>query len=61
MKIIMIECTAGELRANRTILDSLTEAFSGFTRSFAGIDLTSEQVANYFAEQEEEEDEETNQ
>ena len=46
MKVIMIECNEEELRANRTVLDSITEAFSSFTRNFAGIDMTPEETAN---------------
>ena len=46
MKILIIECDAEELRANRTVLDNITEALSGFTRSFAGFDLTPEQAAD---------------
>lgn len=45
MKIIMIECTAEELEANKTIADSITEALSKFTRRLVGIDLDSSQVA----------------
>lgn len=56
MKVIMIECTAEELRANRTIMDSITEALSGFTRSFAGIDLDNEQVAEVLGKMNEEEE-----
>jgi len=39
MKIIMIECTAEELEANKTIAESITEALSKFTRRLVGIDL----------------------
>ncbi len=49
MKILIVECTAEELRANRTVMDSLTEALSGFTRSFTGVDLTPEQTVEAFA------------
>lgn len=45
MRILIIECDAEELRANRTVLDSITEAVSSFTRSFAGFDVTPEQAA----------------
>ena len=60
MKILIVECTAEELRANRTVMDSLTEALSGFTRSIAGVDPTPEQVAEALtraAENEEQEEE----
>lgn len=62
MKILIVECTAEELRANRTVMDSLNEALSGVTRSFVGIDPTPEQTAEALAklakdeEQEEEDD-----
>lgn len=58
MKIIMIECTAEELRANRTVMDSITEAISGFTRNFAGVDLNSTQVAEVLEKMNEEEESE---
>ena len=35
----MIECTAEELEANKTIAESITEALSKFTRRLVGIDL----------------------
>ena len=50
MKILLIECDAEELRANRTVMDTITEALSGFTRSFAGIDLNPDTVAKYMSE-----------
>lgn len=56
MKIIIIECTAEELRANRTVMDSITEVLSGFTRSLAGIDLDNEQVAEVLSKMNEEEE-----
>lgn len=34
MKIIAIECTAEELRANRTVMDSVTDVLSNFADSF---------------------------
>lgn len=56
MKVIMIECTAEELRANRTVMDSITEALSGFTRSLAGIDLDNAQIAEVLGKMNEEEE-----
>lgn len=56
MKIIMIECTAEELRANRTVMDSITEALSGFTRRLTGVDLDNEQVAEVLGKMGEEEE-----
>lgn len=50
MKILLLECDAEELRANRTVMDTITEALSGFTRAFAGIDLDPEAVAKYMNE-----------
>lgn len=65
MKILIVECTAEELRANRTVMDSLNEILSGFTRSFVGIDLTPDQTAEALAklakdEEQEEEDRDKN-
>lgn len=56
MKAMMIECTAEELRANRTVMDSITEALSGFTRSLVGVDLDNEQVTEALARMNEEEE-----
>lgn len=58
MKILIVECTAEELRANRTIMDSLNEVLSGVTRSFVGIDLTPEQTAEALANMAKNEDQE---
>jgi hypothetical protein len=58
MKILIVECTAEELRANRTVMDSLTEALSGFTRSLAGVSLTKDQVAEALARAAEDEEQE---
>lgn len=57
MKIYFIECTAEELRANRTIMDNITEAMSSITRSFAGFDVTPEQMAEAMANNEEPDEE----
>lgn len=46
MKVLIIECDAEELRANRTILDNISETLSSFTRSLAGFDVTPEQAAD---------------
>ena len=59
MKVICIECDAEEMRANRTIMDSLTEAFGSITRAVAGIDCTPEMIANAMAENEETETKES--
>lgn len=55
MKIIYIEASAEDMRANRTILDSITEALSGVSRTLAGVDLDPAAVASYMAKVEEEE------
>lgn len=57
MKILIVECTAEELRANRTVMDSLTEALSGFTRSLVGVNLSPESLAKLIEEDGEEEEE----
>lgn len=57
MKILMIECTAEELRANRTIMDSITDAISGFTQSLVGVNLSQDdiiRVLNNMSDEEEE-------
>jgi len=52
----MIECTAEELEANKTIADSITEALSKFTRRLVGIDLDSSQAAEVLREMNKEEE-----
>lgn len=37
MKILIIEATAEELRANRTVLDNVNEALNRFTDSLVGV------------------------
>lgn len=59
MKIIMIECTAEELRANRTVSDSITDALSTFTENLVGVRLNSSQLAQAFSESNDESDEES--
>jgi len=58
MKIMLLECDAEELRANRTVLDSIVDAIGAFTQSFAGIsgEKVLEAMQNYSAEEEPEED-----
>lgn len=36
MKIIYLECTEGELRSNRGIMDNVVDMVSGITRAFYG-------------------------
>lgn len=63
MKLMLIECDAEELRANRTVLDGITEAIGSFTRALAGVDFPPDKLAEalkkYNSEEEElqEEDE----
>lgn len=45
MKLMLIECDAEELRANRTVLDGIAEAIGSFTRAFAGVDLPPDKLA----------------
>ena len=59
MKIIMIECTAEELRANRTVADSITDALSTFTENLVGVRLNSSQLAQALAESNNESSEES--
>lgn len=37
MKILIIEATAEELKANRTVMDSVNEALNNFTDSLCGV------------------------
>ena len=37
MRILIIEATAEESRANRTVLDNVNEALNRFTDSFVGV------------------------
>ena len=56
MKILMIDCTAEELRANRTVMDNITEALSSFTRNLCGVDLSGDQIVNAMENMNEEEE-----
>lgn len=58
MKILILECNEEELRANRIIIENISEALSGFTRCFAGVDITPEMVKKYYKAQESESEEE---
>lgn len=55
MKILIVECTAEELRANRTVMDTFNEALSNFTRPMFGVDID---VSKLNCEGSEEEDNE---
>ena len=44
MKVIYIECDEYELKANRTILDSVTDAISNITRAINGTEVSEEAV-----------------
>ena len=37
MRILMIECDADELRANRTVMDNISDALNAFTSGFCGV------------------------
>ena len=50
MKIIYVECNAEEMRANRSVIDCLTEAFSGITRAICGVEADEETVKNLIDE-----------
>ena len=45
MKLMLIECDAEELRANRSVLDGIAEAIGSFTRALAGVDLPPDKLA----------------
>lgn len=46
MKILIVECTAEELRANRTVLDTFNEVLSDFTRPMFGSDIDISKVSD---------------
>ena len=50
MKIIYIECNAEEMRANRSVIDCLTEAFSGITRAICGVEADEETIKGMISE-----------
>ena len=54
MKVIMLECTEEELKANRGIMNGVVDAMRDFTNSFWG---TIEPVPLHDSEEEEEKDE----
>lgn len=57
MKIIMIECDAEEMRANRTIMDNLTDAVNKLTDSMFGVNnISKESVISALANANEEEE-----
>lgn len=37
MRILIIECDAEELRANRTVMDNINDVLNTFTSSFCGV------------------------
>ena len=37
MKILIVECTADELKANRTVMDNVNEVLNSFTDSLFGV------------------------
>lgn len=57
MKLMLIECDAEELRANRTVLDGIAEAIGSFTRALAGEDLSPDKLAEYMKKANTEEEE----
>lgn len=58
MKIIMIEATAEELRANRTVMDSITEALSTFSQSLVGVNLSKDAIVKCLENMSEDDEEE---
>lgn len=57
MKILCVECTEDELRANRGIMDAIVDACQGFVNSFYGSytpTLNEGQEENEESEEEEE-------
>ena len=61
MKILMIECNEDELRANRTLMDTITDTVSNFTQALFGGSVSHEVIAAALkseAEEDPEDDEE---
>lgn len=56
MKVIMIECDAEEIRANRTLFDSITNAVSSFVSNMNNAGITPEMLAALHEDDEETED-----
>jgi len=48
MKVIYIECNEEELKANKTMLDNLADAFSAITRAIGGVHITPEMIAKAY-------------
>lgn len=46
MKILMIECTADEMRENRTVMDTITDVFNKCTDSMFGVSVDKETEMN---------------
>lgn len=57
MKLMLIECDAEELRANRNVLDGIAEAIGSFTRALAGVDFPPDKLAKVMEKINEEEEE----
>lgn len=52
MKILMIECNEEELKANKTIVESICEGINKFTTALCGVEFTSEMLKRYEDDQE---------
>lgn len=52
MKIMMIECNAEELRANRTVMDSIVNAMNDFTGNLFGVNKIDWSKFNEYQESE---------
>lgn len=47
MKIFMMECNDEELKANKTIVESICDAISNFTTALCGVELNSDMLARH--------------
>ena len=56
MKLLIIECSAEELRANRTVMDTLNETLSSFTRPMFGVDFDISKVSDVSDDTQEEDE-----
>lgn len=56
MKLLILECSAEELRANRTVMDTLNETLSSFTRTMFGVDFDISKVSDVSDDTQEEDE-----
>ena len=50
MKILILECTAEELKANKTVMDNVLDAINSFVGSFSGVNLSNSDLLKAISE-----------